>query len=268
MTLHPFARRDQARNAQYPTLYLSYCALGRRQVGLEERSEATVLVGAGEPGGDAVGVMLITRPVLTSKAATPKCRIDLGYSGTPSRNVPAVERPEMHTLTELLADEAQPRNSGMRGFRGPILARQNKTPTWRRLRVLRLSAASGCCPFERHRFRRHHRARSPRRCCHRQSASVSESHQGMSASRALGHILRNSAVETKNHGRCQLTSACLAKADAPAIRRCRVASNTYAHLVAPTPRRAAIVDLQYTRAAPLGSLSEFRHPNSRCRYVQ
>ena len=50
---------DQARNAQYPTLYLRYCALGRRQVG------------AREPGGNAVGVMLITRSILTNKAAAP-----------------------------------------------------------------------------------------------------------------------------------------------------------------------------------------------------
>ena len=63
--------QGSSRNAQYPTLYLCDGALGRHQFGLEERSEATVLVGAGKPGGDAVGVMLIAGPVLTGKAATP-----------------------------------------------------------------------------------------------------------------------------------------------------------------------------------------------------
>jgi hypothetical protein len=41
--LYPFAvprgRSDQAGNAQYPTLYLCYGALGGRQVGLEERGK-------------------------------------------------------------------------------------------------------------------------------------------------------------------------------------------------------------------------------------
>jgi len=45
------ARADQARNAQDPTLHLCYCTLRRCEVGLEERGEATVLIGAGEPGG-------------------------------------------------------------------------------------------------------------------------------------------------------------------------------------------------------------------------
>ena len=60
--------------------------------------------------------MLVLRAVRASKAAAPQRRIDLGNGGTPSRNIPAVERPEMHALAQPLADEAQPRNPGMGGF--------------------------------------------------------------------------------------------------------------------------------------------------------
>jgi hypothetical protein len=47
------------RHTQYPSLDLRHGAFGWRQVGFEERGEATVLVGAGETSGDAVGVMLV-----------------------------------------------------------------------------------------------------------------------------------------------------------------------------------------------------------------
>jgi hypothetical protein len=59
------------RHTQYPSLDPRHGAFGWRQVGFEKRSEATIPVGMGEPGSDAIGVMLIARPALTSKATTP-----------------------------------------------------------------------------------------------------------------------------------------------------------------------------------------------------
>ena len=61
--------------------------------------------------------MLIAVAAFAGEAAAPQRRIDLGDGRTPGRNVPAVERPEMHARPEPLADEAQPGNPGMGGFR-------------------------------------------------------------------------------------------------------------------------------------------------------
>jgi len=61
--------------------------------------------------------VLVASAALVREAARPQGRIDLGNRRMPGRNVPAVERPEMHTLPELPPDEAQPRNPGMGGFR-------------------------------------------------------------------------------------------------------------------------------------------------------
>ena len=110
-------RLAASRHSQYPSLDLRHCALRWRQGGLEERDETTVLVGAAEPSGDTVGIMLVARALRAGEAAAPKRGIDLGNGGTPSRNVPAVERPKMHALAQSLADEAQPRKPGMGRFR-------------------------------------------------------------------------------------------------------------------------------------------------------
>ena len=59
----------------------------------------------------------VPRAVGTGEAVAPQRWIDLGDGGTPGRNVPAVERPEMDSATQPLAHEAQPRNPGMGGFR-------------------------------------------------------------------------------------------------------------------------------------------------------
>ena len=109
--------RNRRMNAQYPALHLRHRALGRRQVGLQERRKATVPVGARQPGGDAEGVVLIAGAALVGEAAAPQGRIDLGDGRASGRNVPAVERPEMHARPKPLADEAQPRNPGVGGFR-------------------------------------------------------------------------------------------------------------------------------------------------------
>ena len=61
--------------------------------------------------------MLVPRAVRASEAVVPQSGIDLGNGGAPGRNVPAVERPEVHALAQPLADVAEPRNTGMSGCR-------------------------------------------------------------------------------------------------------------------------------------------------------
>ena len=69
MVALPYA--DQPRNAQNPAFGLRQCAFGWRQVWIKEGGEAAVPVGAGEPGGDAVGVVLIRGAALAGKVAAP-----------------------------------------------------------------------------------------------------------------------------------------------------------------------------------------------------
>jgi len=61
------------------------------------RHKAAVAVGMREPGRNVVGVVLIRVPSLAGEGAAPKRRIHLRYRRASSRDVPAVERPEMHT---------------------------------------------------------------------------------------------------------------------------------------------------------------------------
>jgi hypothetical protein len=108
---------DQTRNAQYPTLNVRQRAFRWRKVGVEESHEAAITVGARQPGGDAICVVLIAVAAFTGEAAAPQRRVDLGDGRAPGRNVPSVEWPEMHMIAQTLVDEAQPRNSGMGRFR-------------------------------------------------------------------------------------------------------------------------------------------------------
>ena len=113
----PVALWDQAGNAQNPPLHLRHLALTRRQVGFQQRYKAAIPVGARQPGGDAIGVVLVARAPLVGEATVPQCRIDLGNCRTPGRDFPAVERPEVDAGPELLTDKTQPGNPGMGGFR-------------------------------------------------------------------------------------------------------------------------------------------------------
>ena len=106
-----------SRHPDYPSFDLRHGTFRRRQVGLEERGEATILVGTREPSANAVSVVLVARPIRAGEAAAPERGIDLGNDGTSRGNVPAIERPEMHSIAQPLTDEAQPWNPRMGGFR-------------------------------------------------------------------------------------------------------------------------------------------------------
>src|SRR5262249_23967674 len=76
---------------------LRHGPLGRRKVELQEARERAIAVGAREPGGDAEGVVLVGRAPFGREAAAPQRRIDLSNRGAVGGDVPALERPEMHT---------------------------------------------------------------------------------------------------------------------------------------------------------------------------
>lgn len=54
-----------------PSFDLRDGTFGRRQVGLEERGEATILVGTREPSANAVSVVLVARPTRAGEATAP-----------------------------------------------------------------------------------------------------------------------------------------------------------------------------------------------------
>jgi len=69
MVALPFS--DQPRNAENPAFGLRHGAFGRRQGWIEECGDAAVPVGAGEPSGDGIGVVLIRGAALAGKVAAP-----------------------------------------------------------------------------------------------------------------------------------------------------------------------------------------------------
>ena len=158
------------------------------------------------------------------EAAAPKRRIDLGDGRAPGRNVPTVERPEMGTRSEPLADEAQPGNAGMGGFRHRSLHVEMKDRFRAAGALLGQAAASERCPCAPRRCRARRRGRNRRRCP-RRSANGAGNRRGKRASRASGHAPRNSAAGTRSRGRCRPASGCPRRAARPAIRRCPCASS-------------------------------------------
>ena len=63
--IYPLIGSDRAGNAQDPALQLRHLALTRRQVGFQQRGKAAIPVSARQPGGNAIGVVLVARAVLT-----------------------------------------------------------------------------------------------------------------------------------------------------------------------------------------------------------
>ena len=118
------------------------------------------------------------------------------------RDVPAVERPEMHVRTEPFADEPQPRHAGMGGFRyralhiemkhglGATGAFLRQSPPARIARARR-AVAHDNLPYKIDMVYLH------------RSASTAGSRRGRQASRALGRAPRNSSAGPRSRGRCQ-----------------------------------------------------------------
>ncbi len=79
---------------------------------MQEAWKAAVPVRLGKPGGDGEGIMLIAGEVAGGEAVLPERGIDLGDGGFSLWNFPSIKGPEMHARAELLADEAQPGDTG------------------------------------------------------------------------------------------------------------------------------------------------------------
>lgn len=84
---------------------------------LEAFSEAAVRIRSLESFGDGVGVLLVGRSPFGWERPAPKRRVDLGNHRATGRSLPAVERPEMHAVANVLPDIAQPRDACVRGLR-------------------------------------------------------------------------------------------------------------------------------------------------------
>src|SRR5690554_55014 len=61
--------------------------------------------------------MLVAGSVVIGEGTRPNRGIYLGYRRPTTWDVPAIKGPEMHAGAKALADEAQPGNAGMGGFR-------------------------------------------------------------------------------------------------------------------------------------------------------
>ncbi len=79
--------------------------------------KAILAVRLRHPGGDAEGVVLVAGAALTGEATTPKGWINLCDGRLSGRDIPPVERPEVHPPSKFPANEAQPRDARVCGFR-------------------------------------------------------------------------------------------------------------------------------------------------------
>ena len=93
-------------DAQDPAFDLCDGALVGGQVRFEIRGQIAVPVGMRQPGRDAVGIVLIVGAALPVDAATPQYRVNLSDGRASGRDIPAIEGPEVHTLSNPLTDEA------------------------------------------------------------------------------------------------------------------------------------------------------------------
>jgi hypothetical protein len=89
---------------QHPSFDLSCLKLGWCQGGFEEFREASIEIGGAHPSGDRIGVVLVGVTSLDLEASAPQPRINLPHHRLSTRNVPAVERPEMDPAAQLLAE--------------------------------------------------------------------------------------------------------------------------------------------------------------------
>ena len=104
-------------DTQNPSLHLRDGPFVRREVWMQEARKGPVSISLGKPGGDREGIMLIPGAVSAGVSLAPKRGIDLGDGGFARRNLPPIKGPEMHARAELMADEAQPGDAGIGGFR-------------------------------------------------------------------------------------------------------------------------------------------------------
>ena len=83
----------------------------------EKPFEAAIIIRSLQPFGDSEGVLLVGRPSLARERPFPERRVNFSDDRAIERNAPAVERPEMDAVFDLLSDIAQPRDTCVRGLR-------------------------------------------------------------------------------------------------------------------------------------------------------
>ena len=99
--------------AEDPTFDEGEGADGFVEVGGEVDRELVSGVGFLHPAGDGVGVVLVGVAAFGGEGAVPEGGVDFCDDGAVGRRFPAVEGPEMESVTELLAEVAQPWEAGV-----------------------------------------------------------------------------------------------------------------------------------------------------------
>ena len=100
-------------NAENPAFHLNCVIFSGQQFGLEELIETAILVDLLQPGSRDKGVVLIRRSIFPGIIPAPQRRVDFDQGGFSSRDLPAIERPEVSLVTQLIAEIPQPRQPGM-----------------------------------------------------------------------------------------------------------------------------------------------------------
>src|SRR6266702_680359 len=101
---------------QNPAFDLSNPSFAGLQVRIQEPLQTAVKIALTQPSRSSIGVLLVRIAAITREAVAPQCRIYLRHYRIACRNLPAVDRPDMHAISGLNAEIMQPWNSRMRGF--------------------------------------------------------------------------------------------------------------------------------------------------------
>src|SRR5436190_15001874 len=81
---------------------------------VQESFERSVIVRTLQPSRDSISCLLVSIPVFViRKAPHPKRRVDLHNGGFSARNIPALERPEVNSISAMSTKVEKPRQTGV-----------------------------------------------------------------------------------------------------------------------------------------------------------
>src|SRR5208282_4722812 len=103
--------RGALQNSENPTLNFGLLAFVLFNLRAEKFFETAVRVRPLQPFGDGEGVSLVGRSPCSWESPAPKRRVDLSHHRAIRGHTPTVERPEVHLVSGVLPDVAQPRNA-------------------------------------------------------------------------------------------------------------------------------------------------------------
>lgn len=110
-------QETRLRNTENPAFDPGYRRLMRAKIWLEESGKTAVMLATRKLGRRTERVVLIRRAVGFGKVPAIERWVNLGDHGTLRRNFPSVERPEMHTRSQIVPYETKPWNARVSRFR-------------------------------------------------------------------------------------------------------------------------------------------------------